>query len=123
MRFQQPMQKPFSTILFIYRDEWIRLIVYISFNLGYIFIKGYESNRGEKTSNIFNASFTHQISISHENFDDFCQALKLKTNSRDNMCDTLREKFNGKFGLQLLSDYLKGHGVKFGEYIHDKSDD
>ena len=117
------MHKSFSTIIFRYNDEWVRLTVYLSFSLGYIFITGYESNRGEKTSDIFNASFTHHISISHENFDAFYHALKLKTNSRDNLCNTLREKFSGRLGLQLLSEYLKSHGVKFGEYIHDKSED
>lgn len=115
------MHKSFSTTLFIYKDEWVRLTVHLSFGFGYIFIKGYESNRGNKTTNIFEASFTHQISISHENFDAFYQALKLKTISRDNLCNKLREKFSGRLGLQLLSDYLKGHGVKFDEYIHDKA--
>ena len=117
------MSRIYSAILFIYRDEWNELTVEITFLLRNLIIYGYETSRNMRETSMINSPYTHQITIKQEHIHEFCLALKLNTNSRDEICDKLKEKFTGKFGLQLLSEFLKSHGVKFHEYIHDRTGD
>lgn len=117
------MSRIYSAILFTQRDEWNELTVEITFLLRNLIIYGYETSRNMLETSMINSPYTHQIIIKQEHIHEFCLALKLKTNSRDKICDKLKEKFTGRLGLQLLSDFLKSHGVKFHEYIHDRTGD
>lgn len=117
------MSRLYSAILFTQRDEWNVLTVQITFLLGSLTIYGYETSRNMLETSIINSQYTHHIIIKQVHIHEFCLALKLKTNSRDKICDKLKEKFTGRLGLQLLSDFLKSHGVKFHEYIHDRTSD
>jgi hypothetical protein len=117
------MSRIYSAILFTKRDEWNELTVEITFLLGNLIIYGYETSRNMLETSMIDSPYTHQIIIKKDYIHEFCLALRLKTNSRDKICDKLKEKFTGKLGLQLLSDFLKSHGVKFHEYIHDRTVD
>lgn len=117
------MSRIYSAILFTQRDEWNELTVEITFLLGNLIIYGYETKRNNGETGMINSPYTHQIIIKQEHIHEFCLALKLKTNSRDKIYDKLKEKFTGRLGLQLLSDFLKSHCVKFHEYIHDRTSD
>ena len=106
-------------ILYIYRDEWTKFTVYANFWFGNLNFHGYEVLRDETESSMFNSLFTHEIHISKSNIPELCIALKLKTTSQDELFIKLRERFSGKNGLYKLTDFLKDHGIKCREYIHD----
>jgi hypothetical protein len=119
------MSRYYSTILSIYRDEWVKSTILVRYNslFGVLYLKCYESKRGELDDNEFNAQYIHTIIFNKVNLHGLGVALKIKITSQDELVITLKRKFSGKNGLHKLSEFLKNHCVKFDEYIFDKTGD